>query len=131
MNPLRHHTQTVPPATQPDQPDPAQKFSIGYAIAVENHFRINQTLPEKFQSDFDFIFLTRLCLKKNNQTMLKNFQPDFDFYFSTTLCLKFSNQTLLKKFQPHFDFYFSIGSRLKRANGVRYQKTKFRTVEVK
>jgi len=34
----------------------------------------NQTLPKKFQPDFDFIFLTRLCLKKNNQTMLKNFQ---------------------------------------------------------
>jgi len=60
VNPLRHLTQTVPPATQPDQPDPAQKFSIGYAIAIENHFRINQTLLEKLQSDFDFYFLTRL-----------------------------------------------------------------------
>jgi len=71
VNPLRHLTQTVPPATQPDHPDPAQKFSIGYAIAFENHFRINRILLEKIQSDFDFIFSTRLCLKKINQTLIK------------------------------------------------------------
>jgi len=34
----------------------------------------NQTSPKKFQSDFDFIFSTRLCSKKIHQTMLKNFQ---------------------------------------------------------
>jgi len=85
---LRHLTQTVHPAIQPDQPDPAQKFSTGYAIAIENHFRINQTLIKKFQSDFDFIFLTRLRSKFFNQILMKKFQPDFDFYFSTTLCIK-------------------------------------------
>jgi hypothetical protein len=57
VNPLRHLTQTVHPATQPDQPDSAQKFSIGYAIAIENHFRINRTLIKKIHPDFDFYFL--------------------------------------------------------------------------
>jgi len=47
VNPHRYLTQTVPPATQQDQSDSAQKCSIGYAIAIENHFRINQTLIEK------------------------------------------------------------------------------------
>jgi len=71
VNPFRHLAQTTYPAAQPDQPDSAQKFSIGYAIAFENHFRINRTLLEKFQSDFDFIFSTTLCLKKINQTLIK------------------------------------------------------------
>jgi len=73
VNPLPHLTQAVPTATQSDQPDPAQKFSIGYAIAIENRFRINQTLLEKFHPDFDFIFLTRLCLKIFNHTLLEKF----------------------------------------------------------
>ena len=85
VNPLRHLTQTVPPAAQPDQPDPAQKFSIRYAIAIEIHFRINQTLIKKFQPDFEFYFSTRLCLKKNNQTLLEKFQSHFDFIFSIRL----------------------------------------------
>jgi hypothetical protein len=71
VNPLRHLAQTIHPAAQPDQPDSAQNFSIGHAIAFENHFRINRTLLEKFQSDFDFIFSTTLCLKKINQTLIK------------------------------------------------------------
>ncbi len=53
VNPLPPLTKTVPPATQPNQPDPAQNFLIRYAIAIENHFRINQTLPKNFQSDLD------------------------------------------------------------------------------
>ncbi|MHB8163315.1 MAG: hypothetical protein ACYDDV_03080, partial [Methanoregula sp.] len=71
VNPLRHLALTAHPAAQPDQPDPAQKFSIGYAIAIENHFRINRTLHEKFQSDFDFIFSTRLCLQFSNRILIK------------------------------------------------------------
>jgi len=122
VNPLRHLTQTVPPATDPDQPDSAQKISIGYAIAIENHFRINQTLIKKFQPDFEFIFLTRLCLKKNNQTMLKKFQPDFEFIFLTRLCLKKNNQTMLKKFQPDFEFIFLIRHCLKKNNQTLIKK---------
>ena len=98
VNPLSHLTQAVPTATQPDQPDPAKKFSIGYAITIENHFRINQTLLEKFHPDFDFIFSTILCPNFFNQTLIKKFQPDFEFYFSTGPCLKKINQTLPEKF---------------------------------
>ena len=83
-------------------------------IAIENHFRINQTLLEKFQPDFDFIFSTGPCLKIFNRILIKKFQSDFEFYFSTTLCSKFSNRTLLKKFQPHLDFYFFIKPWLKK-----------------
>jgi len=53
VNPLRHLTQTELQAAQPDQPDFAQKNSIAYAIAIENHFRINQTLLEKNKPDLD------------------------------------------------------------------------------
>ncbi|MFA4825967.1 MAG: hypothetical protein WC593_12515 [Methanoregula sp.] len=98
VNPLRHLTQTVHPVDQPDQPDRAQKFSNRYAIAIENHLRINQTLLEKFQPDFDFIFSTILCLKFSNRILIKKFQPDFDFIFSTTLCLKIFIRILIKKF---------------------------------
>jgi hypothetical protein len=60
VNPLQPLTQSAHPGAHPDPSDPAQKFSIRYAIAIENHFRINQTLLEKFQADFEFIFSTGL-----------------------------------------------------------------------
>jgi hypothetical protein len=54
----------------------------------------NQTSPKKFQSDFDFIFLTTPCLKKINQTMLKNFQSTPQPLLE--ICVPI-NQTLLEK----------------------------------
>jgi len=52
-------------------------------IAFENHLRINRTLIEKVQSDFDFIFSTRLCLKISNRILIKKNQPDFEFFFQS------------------------------------------------
>jgi hypothetical protein len=51
VNPLQPQTPSGPPGAHPDASDPAQKFSIGYAIAIENHFRFNQTLILFFQPD--------------------------------------------------------------------------------
>jgi hypothetical protein len=73
VNPLQPLTQSAHPGAHPDPSDPAQKFSIRYAIAIENHFRINQTLLEKFQADFEFIFSTTLCLKFSNRILLEKF----------------------------------------------------------
>jgi hypothetical protein len=48
VKPLQPLTQLEHPAAHPDPSDSAQKFSIEYAIAFENHFRLNRTLPEKY-----------------------------------------------------------------------------------
>jgi hypothetical protein len=49
-----------------------------------------------FQSDFDFNFLTRLCLKKINQSLLEKFQSTPQPLLENRSEI---NQTLLENFQ--------------------------------